>query len=232
MTDRVWTIPNVLSMLRIACVPAFLVLLAVHQDGWAFAALVVSGVSDFLDGHIARRYHQVSRLGQVLDPIADRLFIVSTVLGLAVRQIVPWWLVAVLLLRDVVGTVVIWWVRRMGYRTLATSYLGKAATFCLLVALPLILLAVVAPGIATGVLALGWAFAWWGIALYWLSMGSYVLQAWTLARGGGGGGRPAGTGRLPDADADPGAGPDGGSVDQPRHDGGSGDHARHEDRDR
>ncbi len=181
VTDRVWTVPNALSFLRLACIPAFLVLLARHEDGWAFAALAISGASDFLDGRIARRYHQVSRLGQVLDPLADRLFIVSTVLALALRQIVPWWLVALILLRDVAGTLVVWSISRLGYRSLPTHFLGKAATFCLLWAFPLLLLAHAAPAGATAVrsgsLALGWAFAWWGVALYWVSLLAYLRQA-------------------------------------------------------
>lgn len=181
MTDRVWTIPNALSFLRLACIPAFLVLLARRQDGWAFAVLALSGASDFLDGRIARRYHQVSRLGQVLDPLADRLFIVSTVLALALRQVVPWWLVVLILLRDVVGTVVVWSIRRLGYRGLPTHFIGKAATFCLLWAFPLLLLAHVADpattGLSAGALALGWAFAWWGVALYWVSLFAYLRQA-------------------------------------------------------
>lgn len=185
MTDRVWTVPNALSFVRLACIPAFLVLLARHQDGWAFAVLALSGASDFLDGRIARRYHQVSRLGQVLDPLADRLFIVSTVLALALRQIVPWWLVALILLRDLVGTVLVWSIRRLGYRGLPTHFLGKAATFCLLWAFPLLLLAHFADattGLRAGSLALGWAFAWWGVSLYWVSMFAYLRQAHDLHR--------------------------------------------------
>lgn len=184
MTDRVWTIPNILSSLRLACIPAFLLLLARHEDGWAFAVLALSGASDFFDGWIARRLNQISRLGQVLDTLADRLFIVSTMLALALRHIVPWWFVTLVLLRDVVGTVVVWSIRRLGYRSLPTHVLGRTATFCLMSAFPLLLLAhaadPAATGLKTGALALGWAFAWWGVALYWVSMLAYLRQALDL----------------------------------------------------
>lgn len=182
VSERVWTIPNVLTFLRIACVPVFLVFVGQERDALAFATLVISGVSDFLDGHIARRYRQVSRLGQIVDPLADRLFILSAVVGLAMRHFVPWWLVVVLVLRDVVGTVVWWQVRRLGYRTVPTHFLGKAATFCLLHAFPLLLLAVIAPAVTAVAAAIGWAFLWWGLALYWVSMIFYVRHVAALPR--------------------------------------------------
>ncbi|MBK7723187.1 MAG: CDP-alcohol phosphatidyltransferase family protein [Austwickia sp.] len=180
ISTRVWTIPNALTILRIACVPAFLILLARRDDGWAFLALALSGISDYLDGWVARRYQQVSRLGQLLDPLADRLFIVSTVLALAIRQIVPWWLVAAILARDLVGALAVWTVRRRGFRALPTHFLGKAATFCLLVAFPLLLLGHILDAGNGGVLAVAWAFAWWGVGLYWVSMAVYLLSARTV----------------------------------------------------
>ena len=98
---QVVTLPNVLSFLRLVGVPVFLWLILAGHDGWALAVLMASGVTDYLDGKIARQYSLVSRLGQLLDPVADRLYIVSTLVGPGLREIIPWWLVAVLLAREV-----------------------------------------------------------------------------------------------------------------------------------
>ncbi|HET7328854.1 MAG TPA: CDP-alcohol phosphatidyltransferase family protein, partial [Nocardioidaceae bacterium] len=91
--ERVWTVPNLLSALRLLGVPLFLWLaLGPHADGWAFAVLAFAGVSDYADGKIARRFNQSSRLGALLDPAADRLYILATIVALIVRDIVPLWL--------------------------------------------------------------------------------------------------------------------------------------------
>ena len=98
--DRIWTIPNMMSFARLLGVPVFLwLLLAEQADGWAFVLLVLAGISDWLDGAVARATGQVSRLGELLDPLADRLYIAATVIGLAMRGIIPWWLVIVLTAR-------------------------------------------------------------------------------------------------------------------------------------
>ncbi len=166
VSDLVWTLPNALSALRLLLVPLFAVLLVRGHDGAAIAVLMVSGVTDYLDGTLARRWGQVTRLGQLLDPLADRLYILSTLLGLAWRDVIPWWLVAVLVGRDAVLALAIPVLARHRYRPLPVHFLGKAATFNLLYAFPLLLL-----GTWDGVLGdvarpVGWAFAWWGTALY------------------------------------------------------------------
>lgn len=177
--------PNVLSMLRLLLVPAFLWLLLSRHDGWALVILIVSGVTDYLDGMIARAYSAVSRLGQVLDPLADRLYILTTIVGLAVRGILPWWFVALLILRDLLGMALVSRVRNLGYRALPVHSVGKAATFCLLYAMPLVLLAEWDHGWAGVARPLGWAFAWWGLGLYWVAAGVYVLQVRSLQAAGG-----------------------------------------------
>ena len=171
-TDRILTIPNILSFIRLLGVPLFLWLILVPEaDGWAFVVLALSAVTDYLDGMIARALGQISRLGQLLDPLADRLYIAATLLGLAIRAIIPWWLVIVLLARDLVLAVVLALLKRRGITGLPVHFLGKAATFCLLWGLPLLLLGAGASGTGLGLpeLArdLGWAFAIWGTALYW-----------------------------------------------------------------
>jgi cardiolipin synthase len=143
---------------------------------------MVSGISDYLDGTLARRWGQVSRVGQLLDPAADRLYIVSTLLGLAFRDAVPWWVVGLLVGRDVLLSLTIPLLARYGYGPLPVHFLGKAATFNLLYAFPLLLLAHVGGGIGAVARPVGWAFAWWGIALYWWAGWLYVRQAVGLVR--------------------------------------------------
>lgn len=135
------TVPNVITMARIALIVVFGVLLVSHHDGWAIAALAVAGVSDFLDGFLARKLNQTSELGRVLDPAADRLLTVVVVVGLAWREIIPWWLVAVLLARDLVMGLALLWLRRRTTHMPTVTRLGKAATFALYVFLPLSYLA-------------------------------------------------------------------------------------------
>ena len=89
-TDRVLTIPNLLSMLRLLGVPLFLWLVLVPEaDGWAVVVLFVSGFTDYFDGMLARRWNQISRVGQLLDPLADRLYVFSALLAFGIREIVP-----------------------------------------------------------------------------------------------------------------------------------------------
>jgi cardiolipin synthase (CMP-forming) len=182
ISDRVWTLPNVLSMLRLVGVPLFLWLILTRHDGWAVVVLTISGVSDYLDGKIARHYNLVSRVGQLLDPLADRLYILSTLLGLAWREIVPWWLVALLVSREVFGAALVMVVRSYGYRALPVHFIGKAATFNLLWAFPLILVGQGESTFASVMLPIGWAFAWWGTALYWVAGVMYAVQTRDVVR--------------------------------------------------
>ena len=182
VSSRVLTLPNAISFVRLLLVPVFAVLLATGSDGWAIVVLAVSGASDWLDGVLARRLGQVSRLGQLLDPAADRLFIIVTLVALAWRDVVPWWLLAVLVLRDVVLGIMLLVLGRAGYAPLPVHLAGKAGTFALLYAFPLLLLAELDSwvGVVAGVV--GWAFALWGVALYWFSGALYLAQAARLLR--------------------------------------------------
>ncbi|MGZ4506049.1 MAG: CDP-alcohol phosphatidyltransferase family protein [Blastococcus sp.] len=183
LPDRVWTLPNALSVLRLLGVPVFLwLLLGPHADGWAFAVLAVSGLTDWADGKLARALNQSSRLGALLDPAADRLYIVSTLVALAIRDVVPVWLVAVLLGRELVLGAMLLVLRRYGYPPLQVHYLGKAATLLLLYAFPCLLLAQ-----GTGTLAhvaepFAWALTIWGTALYVLAGVFYVVQVAGIVR--------------------------------------------------
>jgi len=187
--DRVLTIPNAISAARLAGVPVFLWLVLGPQtataDYWAVALLIAAGISDWLDGKIARALNQGSRLGQVLDPAADRLYIAATIVALAVRGIIPWWLVAVLAVRElVVGGALTVLKRRVGFGTLQVSLVGKTATLCLLYAFPLLFLGDHPGWGGTLARVLGWAFAIWGTALYWWAAILYLAQVRSLTDGG------------------------------------------------
>lgn len=177
-SDRVFTVPNLLSMARLLGVPIFLWLILVPQaDGWAIVLLMVSGFTDYLDGYLARRWNQITRLGQLLDPVADRLYILATLVGLLIRDIIPWWLVAVLLARDVLMAAVLLVLKRVGVTGLPVHFIGKAATFNLLYAFPLLLLGDGTSAFADICRVFGWAFAIWGTALYWWAAVLYLEQA-------------------------------------------------------
>ncbi len=178
---RVATVPNLISAARLAGVPVFLwLVLGVRSeagDWWALAILAAAGVSDWLDGKIARALNQQSHLGELLDPAADRLYIVSTVIALAVRAIIGWWLVAVLAARELALGLVLLALRRRGYGPLHVSFVGKAATMSLLYAFPLLFLGSHATAYASAARVFGWAFALWGTALYWWAGVLYAEQA-------------------------------------------------------
>lgn len=179
---RIFTIPNVLSMARLSGVPIFLWLILWPEfggpghDGWAFLILAFSGVSDYLDGKLARRWNQVSNLGRILDPAADRLYIASTLIGLTWRGILPLWLSALLVSRELFLGVAVIVLRRYGYPPPQVNFLGKAATLNLMFAFPLLLLGNGNIGHWEWASILGWAFAGWGTVLYWWAGGLYVIQ--------------------------------------------------------
>jgi cardiolipin synthase len=176
-TDRTWTLPNILSMLRLLGVPLFLwLVLGPRADGLAVLVLVVAGFTDWLDGTLARAWHQRSRLGQMLDPVADRFYILATLVGLAIREIIPWWLVVILVARDCMIALLVPVLKTRGYSSLPVHFLGKAATFSLLYAFPLVLLGAGGSELALVARVIGWAFALWGTGLYWWAGWLYLAQ--------------------------------------------------------
>ena len=180
---RILTVPNAISVARLAGVPVFLwLVLGPQADGWAIALLIVAGLSDWLDGKIARAWNQQSRLGQVLDPAADRLYIAATVIALAVRGIIPWWLVGLLVAREVVLGAALLVLRQHGYEPLQVSLVGKTATLCLLYAFPLLFIGSHTGPVAVAAEIIGWAFVIWGTALYWWAAALYLMQTARLAR--------------------------------------------------
>jgi cardiolipin synthase len=205
-TGRVLTVPNLISFVRLLGVPLFLYLFLTGHEVTAIVVLSVGGTTDWVDGYLARRLRQVSRLGELLDPTADRLYILATLLAFTVRGVVPWAFTAALLLREVVVGATIPVLRRYGYGPLPVHYLGKTATFILLVAFPTLLLAKASDTAAPVAGPAGWALAWWGLALYWAAGVLYLMQFAAVMRqirGGAdasGGGAGASAGAV-DADA-------------------------------
>ncbi len=183
VSDRIWTIPNVISFIRLLGVPLFLyLLLGPQHDVAAVVVLAVGGTTDWVDGYVARRMNSVSRLGELLDPFADRLYILATLIGFTVRGVVPYWLTGALLLREAVLGVALLVLRRHGYGPPPVHYVGKTGTFVLLAAFPVILLADAVPSIDSWAGPIGWGLAWWALGLYWAAGVLYLLQTAHLLR--------------------------------------------------
>jgi len=179
----VLTLPNLISFGRLLGVPLFLYLfLVARADVAAVVVLAIGGTTDWVDGWIARRLRQVSRLGELLDPLADRLYILATLLAFTAREVVPWQFTAALLAREalLLGSLAV--LRRYGYGPPPVHYVGKTATFLLLAAFPVLLLATEWSAAATATAAIGWGLAWWGLVLYWVAGAMYVVQAARLVR--------------------------------------------------
>lgn len=175
--DRWVTVPNALSVLRLLGVPVFLYLLLGPQaDGWAVVVLALAGASDWLDGKLARWLDQTSDLGKLLDPAADRLYIFATLLAFVVRDIVPLWLAAILVGRELLVGVFLLVLRHHGYGPFEVNYIGKAATFNLLYAFPVLLLAQGGSTAAQIARPIAYAFMLWGGALYLWSACLYLWQ--------------------------------------------------------
>ena len=182
--DRVLTVPNALSVLRLAGVPLFLwLLLGPEADLVAVLVLAVSGITDWLDGKLARWLDQYSRVGELLDPGVDRLYVLAALLAFGLREILPWWVIAALVCRDLVLAACLPVLHRHGHGPLEVHYLGKAATFNLLYAFPLLLLADGATGTLAAVARpLAYAFTAWGGGLYLWSGVLYLVQVAGLVR--------------------------------------------------
>ena len=178
MRSRVLTIPNVLSMIRLILVPVFVYLLLVPRAyGPAVAILMFSGVSDWADGKIARIVpNQSSRLGELLDPLVDRIYMVAVPVALALAHIVPWPVVAALLGRDLLLAATLPVVRSRGVAALPVTYIGKAATFALMSGFPLVLLGQWDSLWSRAIGACGWGFVIWGMGMYLWSAVLYLIQ--------------------------------------------------------
>lgn len=182
VSTRIVTIPNVLSLFRLLLIPVFFVLLLAGQLGWALLLIAVSAITDFVDGYVARHFNQITRLGQLLDPAADRLFILSTLVGLGIVGVLPWWFIAVIVSRDILLLVLGVVLANHRFGPLPVHHLGKMGTFAILFTMPVLLLAAAFPDTAWIALPLGWAAGIWGVFLYWWAGVAYALQAARMIR--------------------------------------------------
>lgn len=183
VSSRVLTIPNAISFVRIGLIPVFLVLLLIGEDVLALIALATSSLTDFLDGYLARRLGQVTRLGQLLDPAADRLCIFAVLIGLTVREIIPWFVLVVILARELMLVVIGVVLSRRGRGPLPVHRLGKVGTFALLLGLPTLVLGAAVPSTAIVANPLGWGVMVVGIVVYWAAGVLYLLEMLRIVRG-------------------------------------------------
>ena len=172
------TIPNALTFLRFLGIPLFIYLaLSTHADGWAILTLAIGGATDYFDGKLARALNQESKFGEIADPTIDRLYILAVLIVLYIRDAIPLWLIAILIARDIFMALVALVIQVRGFPPLTVTYLGKAATFNLLYAFPFLLLALSDNWYGTLAFIMGWAFAFWGVALYLATAFGYFRTA-------------------------------------------------------
>lgn len=179
--DRVFTVPNVISFLRICSIPYLAILIAQNKMGVALIVLAISAFSDCVDGYIARTFNQVSKLGQILDPVADRLLIACSILALSFAKIIPWWALALVVLRDIVMAILIVILAQYDYGPLPVNFMGKTGTALLMIAIVLFMIVyAVATEPMLILYAAAIACAIWGITLYWFAGVLYCIQAYKL----------------------------------------------------
>jgi cardiolipin synthase len=174
--DRIWTVPNVISFVRLVTVPIFFWLLVSGDFYWALVVLLFASTSDFIDGLIARKFNQITRLGMYLDPISDRLFIAASVLALVIRDMIPVALVAAIIARDVL-LLVVFLARKLRIRDVPrVTFVGKTGTFVLFVAFPLIVLGEVWPDFVLPLGTIGWVLGVAGGVIYWVAGVGYLRE--------------------------------------------------------
>ncbi len=182
-TDRVLTVPNILTVARLILVVAFAwLILGPGAELWAAVVLIIAAITDYLDGFIARRWHQVSRIGQILDPLVDRVTVLAVLIVLGLSEILPWWLVLLIIARDVVLLALVPALRSRGLFALPVHYLGKVATFLLFASFPLLLIGTGNAAWQSLADAIGWGLLVWGVGLYWYGAVLYIEQAVRVLR--------------------------------------------------
>ncbi|MBQ1273298.1 MAG: CDP-alcohol phosphatidyltransferase family protein [Aeriscardovia sp.] len=185
VSRHIWTVPNFISFLRIASIPVIAWLIASNHLLWSLLLMALSGISDGVDGYVARRFDQVSVLGQILDPIADRLLIICSCIALAVAQLLPWWILIVICCRDFVIGIEVLILANKGYGPLPVHFVGKVGTFVILVAIPCLIISHVIPPVSLAPLSFycfGMASCYWGIGLYWMAGIVYIAQGISLMK--------------------------------------------------
>ena len=183
--DRVLTAPNIITFVRLACIPLFVWLLfGLHRQTAAAAVLAALGATDWIDGYVARRYHQVSTLGKVLDPTADRILVATAVVAVIVHGAVPLWFGVATLAREVLVSVMVLVLAALGAARIDVLWVGKAGTFALMVSYPLFLVADGSASWQEPIRVVAWVIGLLGLALAWVAAASYVTPARTAFREG------------------------------------------------
>ncbi len=183
--DRILTAPNVITMLRLLCIPLFLWLLfGAHRQTAAAVLLAVLGATDWVDGHVARRYGQVSTFGKVLDPTADRLLVGTAVISIMIYGAVPLWFGLATIAREVLVSGMVILLAAMGAARIDVLWVGKAGTFGLMFAYPTFLLGYGTAGWQEPIRVIGWVTGLIGLALAWWAAGSYIAPARRALREG------------------------------------------------
>ena len=174
VSTAIRTVPNAVTLVRLLLMPVCAYLLATGRFGWGLVLTALVGSTDWVDGWLARRYGQVSRLGQLLDPLADRLLIASVAIALVIQGVLPWPAAALLLARDLI--LLAGWplLKRRGIEPPEVIFLGKAATLVLLLALPILTLGATGLAVADIARLLGLALLWAGVVMYYLAGAVYV----------------------------------------------------------
>lgn len=184
MSSSVISVPNALTFLRFLGIPLFIYLtLNLEADGWAIIVLVIGGATDYFDGKLARAWNQTSRFGELADPAIDRLYILAILAVFLIRDIIPAWMIVVIVGRDIILGLITIAMNRKGFPPFTVTYLGKAATFNLMYAFPFLLLAQSDGAWGTAAYIFGWSFAIWGIALYISTGISYAREGISQIRG-------------------------------------------------
>jgi cardiolipin synthase len=173
---KVWTIPNFFTFLRLLSVPLFAYLVLNDEIAWAFVVLFIASFSDWLDGFLARKLNQYSLLGEKLDPIVDRLYVITLVVVGAIISAIPIFFVVIIFGRELYMAFLMLRVKKIGYLGLPVNLIGKMASFCLMGGLPLSLIATKYDLNNNLLATTAFAFTLWGIALYVWSAYLYTEQ--------------------------------------------------------
>lgn len=176
--DRIVTVPNAVTGLRLLCVPLFVWLLfGAHRQTAAAVLLAVLGATDWVDGFLARRFHQVSTVGKVLDPAADRILVGTGVIAVIVHGAVPLWFGLATLLREVLVAGTVLALAALGARRIDVLWVGKAGTFGLMFAYPAFLLGDGTAGWQGPIRDVAWITGGVGLVLAWVAAVLYLVPA-------------------------------------------------------
>jgi cardiolipin synthase len=192
---RVLTAPNLITMVRLLCIPIFLWLLfGLDDQTWAAVLLAALGATDWVDGFVARRYHQVSTLGKVLDPAADRVLVATAVIAVTVHGAVPVWFGVATLAREALVSIMVVLLAALGAARINVLWIGKAGTFALMFSYPAFLLSYGTASWQGPIRVIAWGCGLIGLALSWAAAASYVGPARNALREGRAGRKRAGQG--------------------------------------